>query len=118
MTQPVLNQQVALVTVRDNKGITIGSGFIVSPWNIFFQQLTQQAPEVAAITLTGSPFNYKANQNGTLIISGGTVSAIALVRGIVIIPLSTVRPLSVPISIGDTVRVTYTVAPTLQFLGA
>jgi hypothetical protein len=111
MTRPVPNLQAQLV----NK-----LGFLIPPWNSFFQQLVQQAPEVAAITVGASPFSYTANANGNLIISGGTVSVIDLIRGTVtiLIATSTAIPRIVPISIGDTVKVTYSVLPTLQFLGA
>ncbi len=115
---PLLNMQAPLVRVLDDKGKEIGKGRLLDPWNGFFQQFVQAAPAVANIVPTGSPFNFTANVKGTLIISGGTVSAISLIRGGIIIPLSTVRPLIVPISIGDTIRTTYTVTPTLQFLGA
>ncbi len=112
MTSPVPNLQAALVAIRENKG------FLIPPWNSFFQQLTQRAPKVVNVNVTGSPFSYTANANGNLIISGGIVSAITLIRGLVSIPLSTVRPLIIPISIGDTVKITFTGTPTLQFLGA
>ncbi len=115
---PLLNMQAPLVKVTDKNGKELGKGYLVDPWNGFFQQFVQAAPAIVNINPTGSPFNYTANVKGTLIISGGTVSAISLIRGGVIIPLSLTRPLIIPISIGDTVRTTYTVAPTLQFLGA
>lgn len=118
MTSPLPNMRAALVIVKDKNGNEIGKGYLADPWNSFFQQFTQQAPAVAAVSPTSSPFSYQANQNGTLIVSGGTVSAISLTRGTVVIPLSTVRPLAIPISIGDTVTVTYSVLPTIQFLGA
>jgi hypothetical protein len=112
MTQPVLNMQAALVRVANNVG------YLLPPWNSFFQQLVQPAPAVQAITVSASPFSYTANANGSLIISGGTISDIDLVRGLDTIPLSIVTPLIVPIRIGDTVIVTYSVLPTVQFLGA
>jgi len=108
MTLPVPNLNSPLV----NK-----IGKLVPPWNNWFQQFSQQAPAVAAVTVGTSPFSYTANVDGRLIISGGTVSAIDLVRGTVTISLSTVRPLIIPISIGDTVSIIYTVLPTVQFLG-
>lgn len=91
---------------------------VATPWNSWFQQFSQDAAAVATIVIGASPFSYTANSNGTLIISGGTVSAISLIRGSTNILLSTVRPLIIPISIGDTVSITYSVLPTIQFLGA
>lgn len=95
-------------------------GKLVPPWNSWFQQFAQAAPAVANITIGISPFSYTANSNGSLIVSGGTVSNISLIRGTttIIVATSTVNPVIIPISIGDTVQVTYTVSPTMQFLGA
>lgn len=117
MTSPVINLRAPLVTVKDKNGKEIGQGYVIDPWNSFFQQFTQQAPEVQAITVTGSPFSYQPNDKGKIIISGGTVSAIVLVRGSTAIPLSTTRPLILPATIGDMVMITYSIAPTVQFLG-
>jgi hypothetical protein len=108
LTNPVLNQNSPLVDTATGK--------VIPPWNSFFQQFTQKAAAVQAITLTGSPFSYTPNSRGNVVISGGTVSAIALIRGLVTIPLSTVRPFMVYLGIGDTIKVTYTVVPTIQFL--
>lgn len=103
MTNPLPNQQSALVKIAG------GLGFIIPPWNSFFQQLTQKAPAVAAVTL--NPFT--ANANGTLIIKGATT--ITLTRGLISISLT--GQIQVPISIGDTVS--WTGVPTsIQFLGA
>lgn len=110
MTLPVPNLTAPLV----NK-----LGKLIPPWNTWFQQFSQSAPQVAAITVAASPFSYTANDVGNLIISGGTVSLITLTRGTVTITIatSTATPRIVPISIGDMVSVTYTVLPTMQFLG-
>lgn len=103
MTSLLPNMQSALVEVRSSKG------FIIPPWNSFFQQLTQKAPAVADVTL--NPFT--ANANGTLIIKGATT--ITLTRGLISIDLT--GQIQVPISIGDTVS--WTGVPTsIQFLGA
>lgn len=111
MTRPVPNLQARLADK---------AGFLLPPWNSFFQQLTQPAPEVATITVGTSPYSYTPNANGTVIVSGGTVSNISLIRGstTITIATSTTNPVVVPVSIGDTVKVTYTVLPTIQFLGA
>ena len=94
-------------------------GLLVKPWNYFFQQFTQDAPAVVSIIPTGSPFDFTSTSGGTMSVVGGTVSDISIVRGTVVIPVasSTADPVLVPLSIGDTVRVTYSVAPTMRFLG-
>lgn len=108
MTNPLPNQQSALVRVtKDAKGNLWG--YLIPPWNSFFQQLTQKAPAVADVTL--NPFT--ANANGTLIIKGATT--ITLTRGLVNIIMT--GQIQIPISIGDTVS--WTGVPTsIQFLGA
>lgn len=108
MTQPVLNQNAPLVDLETGK--------VISPWNSFFQQFTQKAAAVQNITLTKSPFSYTPNDRGNVVISGGNVSGINLIRGNVIIPLSTVRPIMIYLGIGDTIQITYSATPTLQFL--
>lgn len=112
MTLPVPNLKSPIGTVKN------GFAFLIPPWNSWFQQFTQSAPAVSAVTLTGSPFSFTANANGNLVVSGGTISAIDLTRGTTTISLSIVTPLLIPVSIGDTITITYTVLPTLQFLGA
>lgn len=103
MTSPVPNMQAALVKISGNLG------FIIPPWNSFFQQLTQKAPAVANVTL--NPFT--ANANGTVIIKGATT--ITLTRGLISINLTGQQ--IIPISISDTVS--WTGVPTsIQFLGA
>lgn len=111
MTLPVYNLSSAFGRVdRD------GKVYVVPPWNMFLQQLVQPAPAVAAIIVGASPFSFTANSKGTLIISNGTISNISLIRGSDVINLTGQR--IIPISINDIVSVTYSVAPTLQFLGA
>ena len=71
-------------------------GKIIPPWNSFFQQFVQQAPDVAAVTLP-SPFT--ANANGNVILTGA--ATIDLTRGSVTINLNGQR--IIPVRIGDTV---------------
>lgn len=103
MTNPLPNQQSALVMIKGNYG------FIVPPWNSFFQQFTQPAPAIANVTL--NPFT--ANANGTLIIKGATT--ITFTRGLTSINLTGQE--IIPISISDTVSWTG-VPASIQFLGA
>lgn len=111
MTNPVPNLTSPLVDKL---------GKLLPPWNSWFQQFSQAAPAVANVIVGASPFSYTANANGSLIVSGGNVSLITLTRGTdtITIATSTANTVIIPISIGDTVEVTYTVIPTMQFLGA
>lgn len=101
MTLPVPNLKAQVVDKQ---------GYLLPPWNSFFQQLVQRAPAVQNVS--GSPFT--ANQNGTVILKGA--ATVHLTRGNVSIDLSGVDPTIIPISISDTV--TWTGSPTVQFLGA
>lgn len=94
-------------------------GRVLRPWNNFFMQFTQDAPAVNDILVTGSPLSFTTSSGGTLSVVGGTVSSIVIVRGQVTIPVasSTVDPVLVPLSIGDTAIIIYSVAPTVRFLG-
>lgn len=107
-TLPVPNLQSALVSVKSSSGQEIGKGFIIPPWNSFFSQNTDMAPDVVGVT--SSPFT--ANSNGTVILTGATT--IALTRGSTVISLTGQR--IIPISIGDTIS--WTGPAIVQFLGA
>ena len=109
MTNPVLNQQSPLVIVKDNTGKEIGKGFIIPPWNSFFQQSTQKAPTVQ--TVATSP--YQANANGTVIVLGG--NTVKLTRGTTIIVLGN-GVFIIPINISDIVS--WAGASSVQFLGS
>jgi hypothetical protein len=74
-----------------------------------------RAQPVATITPTGSPFTYTAAFDGTVVVTGGTVSALALIRQGTSIALGiTTGP--VPLSRLDQLQVTYSGAPTMNFL--
>lgn len=98
-TNPVFNQNSPLVD-KD-------TGKVARPWNSFFQQFTQKAPAVVAIT--DNP--YTPNALGKVIIKGATT--ITLTRGTVNISLT--GQVIIPMGIGDTLS--YTGPATLQWLG-
>jgi len=88
---------------------------IKSPWIQYLQQFTITPPAFMDITLTGSPFDYTSAEPGNIFISGGTVTGITLTRGpdTIILPASSSL---IPVSIDDTVRITYSVLPTVKFI--
>ena len=94
------------------------TGVIVPPWNSFFQQFTNPAQAISDIAVTGSPFQIQQNDIGHFLVSGGTVSAIKIIRGktTITVATNTTNPRLVPISLGDTLEVTYTVVPTIKFI--
>ena len=82
------------------------------PWFLAFRSLFVADPE-GAVAPTGSPFVYNATEPGSLLIVGGTVSAVTLQRNQTYATGLTSG--FIPVSIGDKVTITYTVAPTLTF---
>jgi hypothetical protein len=72
-------------------------------------------PPVTPIAVTGSPFTYPATSAGALQITGGTVSSITDTDAGVTTTESTTSGI-VAVQQGDTVTITYTVAPTVNFV--
>lgn len=68
---------------------------------------------LASVTLTGSPYAYTAQQPGQLFVNGGTVSAVTLTRAGTTVNAPAAGCYLTP---GDTITVTYTVAPTVTFV--
>jgi len=77
--------------------------------------VTPAAQPVATITVGASPFTYTVQFNGSLSVSGGTVSAIAVIRQGATVATGLTAGL-VPLSRMDQIRITYTVAPVAVFL--
>lgn len=90
------------------------AGTLLAPWIQYLQQFTQAPPNFVTLTVGPSPFSYIVKEPGNLIITGGAISAVALVRGSIGINLVGQR--IVPVSIQDTVTFTYTIKPVVQFI--
>ena len=69
---------------------------------------------VAGITPGASPYTYTASVAGTVFVSGGTVSAITFTRSSSTIPTGFLAG-AIPLRAGDSVTVTYSAAPTMNF---
>ena len=111
-TRPVPNTQSAIAATADGK-IRV---FLITPWTQFFQQFVQKVAAAVPVILDSNPFNYTPNQNGNVHIDGGTVLNVSLVRGSD--TLNVTGQKLIPVGIGDTIRITYAVAPTVKFLGS
>lgn len=94
--------------------LTDVSGLIQKPWNNFFSQFSSPPSAIKTIVVGTSPFQYQAGEPGTLVLTGGTVSNVSLIRGRDSVNLGT--PKSVLLMIQDIAQITYSVIPTLQFL--
>lgn len=69
----------------------------------------------SSVTVGASPFSYEAASAGSLLVNGGTVSAITIERAAVVYATPGTAGF-IPVRAGDIVEVTYTVLPTLTFL--
>ena len=71
------------------------------------------APE--AVTVTASPFTYRAQCDGFFIVTGGTVSKQEYGRRTAFTDVGLLTSM-LPILLGDAIRVTYSAAPTITFI--
>ena len=67
------------------------------------------------VSPTGSPMTWTAPSAGALAVAGGTVSLIEVGRAGMFVLAGLISGM-VPVSAGDSVRLTYVVAPTMKFL--
>ncbi len=74
-----------------------------------------RAQPAQSVAPTGSPFTYTAAFDGTIVVTGGTVSAIALIRQGTSVATGITTGL-IPLSRLDQVQVTYSAGPTMTFL--
>jgi hypothetical protein len=85
-----------------------------TPWQQFFAQMIAQPGPIATVAVGASPFAYKASQSGHLLIVGGTVSDVSMLRGRVTISTGQIAGFF-PMSLGDTITITYAVIPTAVY---
>lgn len=90
------------------------AGRILAPFLQYLQQFTIAPPAIMDITVLASPFAYTAKEPGNVYITGGTVSAIHLLRGSV--DLNVTGQTLIPVAIKDVVAIIYTVLPTIKFI--
>lgn len=94
--------------------IADSSGRVTTPWQVFFNALVGAPGAIVSVTPTASPFSYMASGTGSLRVTGGTVSSIVLTRSAATVSFGTTA--TVPVANGDTVTITYSVAPTVSFV--
>lgn len=92
------------------------TGMVTTFWQRFFNALVSAPGPIVSVTVDPSPFMYTAGAPGTLVISGGTISAVDLSRNTASISLGTSR--SISMANGDGVTITYSVMPTVSFIPA
>jgi hypothetical protein len=69
---------------------------------------------ISGISVGASPFAYTATTGGSVAVAGGTVSGITLTRSSTTVPVGTQGAIFA--RNGDVVTVTYSVAPTMNFI--
>lgn len=74
------------------------------------------APEADTIAVGASPYDYTPGHAGALIVQGGTVSVVAISRNGTTFITTGATAGMFPLEANDTARITYTVAPTVNFL--
>ena len=90
---------------------------ITLPWQLAIESLAAKPVASVAVIPDGSPFSYQAVSAGVMIVTGGTVSDISILRGTTLIETGlTVGPFT--LGEDDTLIVTYSVLPTMTFLPA
>jgi|SRR6185312_169237 len=92
------------------------NGRVISPWVEYLQQFTIAPPPIITIKVTGSIFKYIGKEPGNLVVTDGTISQISLTRGNVTINFGAGTNKIIPVGIKDTISITYSVLPTLQFI--
>lgn len=97
-----------------NAPVVNQKGIVTSEWTDFLTQFGNAPSGVMSAVVTASPFIYTAKEPGNVAVSGGTVSAIALIRGSITIDVTGVKLISVENK--DRIKVTYTVLPLIRFL--
>lgn len=108
------NPAQPLSTSQDDKGNAVQSR-ISDVWHTFLVRLSQLSAErgIMPVSPGPSPWTYEATTIGNLSVQGGTVSSKVLTRGSVSVSMTGTL---LPMAAGDTVTVTYTVAPTVNFI--
>jgi hypothetical protein len=96
----------------EQKGVT------AKDWFLFWANLFSGLPpgNETALTIGASPYTYVAAVKGSLIVSGGTVSAIAFSRDGSTFYATGQTAGMFPLNARDSLRVTYTVLPTVTFV--
>lgn len=93
-------------------------GEVGAGWFRLWQGLWSGVPtqNLSVVRATGSPFTYQAPAGGTLIIQGGTVTQVQFSRDGTTFFVTGQTQGMFPVSQGDALVITYSVAPTLTFV--
>lgn len=92
------------------------TGVLTPAWRAFFDDIVSAAPPIDdTLTLDPSPATYTAIHPGFLLIVGGTVSQVDLIRARVTVTTGQTAGFF-PMSQDDQLEITYAVVPAIYFL--
>lgn len=91
------------------------SGILTEVWRGFFSDLVSPATPIQVVTVSASPFTFTAIHIGSLLVVGGTVSQIDLIRARVTVTTGLIAGF-IPMSQNDQVVLTYTVLPSVWYI--
>lgn len=96
----------------------VSGGVTTRDWYFFFTGLFRGLPpaNVTVVTPGPSPYLYSAGVRGSVIVQGGTVSALAFSRdGVTFYNTGQISGM-IPLNAADQLRVTYSVIPNITFV--
>lgn len=91
------------------------TGMVQEAWQRFFLSLISPPSPLVPITVGASPFDYQRGIAGNVLVVGGTVTAVHLIRGRDDVDAGLIAGFF-PLGHNDTLRVTYAVAPDMYFI--
>lgn len=96
-----------------NVPLTDESGLVTDAWQGFFTDLVGSSGAIEAPAIGASPFTYNPPATGHALLTGGTSVSARIVRGriSIVVPATTF----VPVSLGDSLIITYAAPPSLRF---
>ena len=106
------NLKVPMVATQDKEGKGLNP---ISPWIQFFAALVADPSAFEPVTLGASPYDLEVIEPGTVSVVGGTVSAVAIVRGSVVLATGMTSGMF-RVGSGDILRIVYTVVPVVTFI--
>jgi hypothetical protein len=89
------------------------SGRVTDAWSGFFSELAGRAKAIDMVTVGPTPFAYDPPAAGHVLIQGGTSISTRIVRGrnSIVVPAASF----IPVSLGDSLVVSFAAPPTLTF---
>jgi len=102
---------------QQNNPMVDAQGRPTVPWWRFFRGMFDKPAAQSAVTVTASPFLKRYQQDGFVVVEGGTVSLIEYLRGSSVVTTYDLGATAGQFVVknGDAIQITFTVAPTVTF---